>query len=73
MAVITDIGDANDIHPKHKQPVGGAAGLAARAMVYGEKVEYSGPLYASMKVDGNKAVLHFTHLGGGLTAKATAR
>lgn len=69
MAVTTDVGDANDIHPGQKQPVGHRLALAARALVYGEKIEYSGPLYESMKADGAKAVLSFGHVGGGLVAE----
>ncbi len=69
MAVITDLGDEKDIHPKQKAPVGERLALAARALAYGEKVVYSGPVYDSMKVDGNKAVLSFKHVGGGLVAK----
>lgn len=69
MAVTIDCGDANDIHPAHKQPVGARLALAARALAYGEKIEYSGPIFESMNVDGANAVLHFTHLGGGLVAK----
>jgi sialate O-acetylesterase len=69
MAVTVDCGDANDIHPAHKQPVGGRLALAARALAYGEKIEYSGPVFESVKIEGAKAVLHFTHLGGGLVAK----
>ena len=38
-------------------------------MAYGERIEFCGPAYANMKVQGNKAVLSFTHLGGGLVAK----
>jgi sialate O-acetylesterase len=69
MAVTIDCGDAEDIHPAHKQPVGARLALAARALAYGEKIEYSGPVVDAMDlVDGN-AVLHFTHLGGGLVAK----
>jgi sialate O-acetylesterase len=69
MAVTTDVGDANDIHPARKGPVGARLALAARALAYGEKIEYSGPLYHSMKVVGNKALISFTHVGGGLVAK----
>lgn len=69
MAVITDVGDPKDIHPKQKEPVGARLALAARAIAYGEKIEYSGPVYDSMKVDGNKAVLSFKHVGTGLTMK----
>ena len=69
MAVITDIGNETDIHPKQKEPVGGRVALAARAIAYGEKITYSGPVYASMKVKGEQAVLTFTHIGSGLMAK----
>jgi sialate O-acetylesterase len=69
MAVTMDCGDANEIHPTHKQPVGARLSLAARALAYGERVEYSGPVLESMAVEGNKAVLRFSHLGGGLVAK----
>ena len=69
MAVTIDCGDANDIHPPHKQPMGARLALAARALAYGEKLEYSGPLFESMKTKGSKAILRFTHIGGGLVAK----
>ena len=69
MAVITDIGNATDIHPTQKEPVGGRLALAARAIANGEKIEYSGPVYDSMRVEGDRAILSFTHIGGGLVAK----
>ena len=69
MAVITDIGDRTDIHPKPKEPVGVRLALAARAVTYGEKVEYSGPIYKELKIDGTKAVVSFAHVGKGLEAK----
>ncbi|HEV3259176.1 MAG TPA: sialate O-acetylesterase [Gemmataceae bacterium] len=72
MAVITDVGDEADIHPKRKAPVGGRLALAARALAYGEKVEYAGPVYAGMEVEGDKAVLSFKHRGGGLGARGGA-
>ena len=49
--------------------MGARLALAARALAYGEKIEYSGPIFDSMKIDGANAILHFTHLGGGLVAK----
>lgn len=69
MAVITDVGDAGDIHPTKKQPVGARLAIAARALAYGEKVEYSGPEYDTIAVKGNQATLTFKHLGGGLVAQ----
>lgn len=68
MAVTVDIGDADDIHPANKGPVGARLALAARALAYGEKLEYSGPLYSKFEVTGAKIVLHFTHATGGLVA-----
>jgi sialate O-acetylesterase len=69
MAVITDVGDAVDIHPRAKQPVGQRLALAARALAYGEPIEYSGPTLDGLSVAGNRAILTFKHLGGGLVAK----
>ena len=69
MAVITDVGDLKDIHPQKKEPVGVRLSLLARAQTYGEKVEDSGPAYKSLAVDGDKAVLTFDHIGGGLVAE----
>jgi sialate O-acetylesterase len=69
MAVITDVGDPKDIHPTKKQPVGERLALAARAIAYGEKIEYSGPIYQSMTIKDGKIVLNFDHVGKGLEAR----
>lgn len=69
MTVTTDVGDKDDIHPRKKEPVGLRLALAARALAYGEKIEYSGPLYESMKSENGKIILQFKHIGGGLMAK----
>ncbi len=69
MVVTVDVGDAEDIHPTHKRPVGERLSLAARALAYGEKLEYSGPLFNSMVIQGSQALLSFTHGGSGLMAK----
>jgi len=69
MTVTTDVGDAADIHPKKKEPVGQRLALAARALAYGEAIEYSGPHYDSMKAENGKIILNFKHTGGGLVAK----
>jgi len=69
LAVITDAGDPKNIHPVDKQPVGERLALAARALAYGHKVEYVGPLFDGVKFDGDKAVLTFKNTGGGLVAK----
>ncbi len=69
MAVTIDIGDGSDIHPKNKQDVGYRLALAAQAIAYGRDVVYSGPIYESMNVDGDKIRLHFKYVYGGLVAK----
>ena len=70
MAVIIDIGEARDIHPRNKQDVGARLALWALAKDYGRDIVPSGPLYKGMKVEGNKIRLSFDHVGGGLiTAK----
>ncbi|WP_195546554.1 sialate O-acetylesterase [Bacteroides intestinalis] len=66
MAVIIDKGEANDIHPKDKQAVGHRLALIARAKTYGEQIPYSGPMYHSYEVDGDKIILSFDHTEGGL-------
>jgi sialate O-acetylesterase len=68
MAVIIDIGEANDIHPRNKQDVGKRLALWALANSYDQDVVYSGPLYKSMRRDGNSIVLGFYHVDGGLVA-----
>jgi hypothetical protein len=69
MAVTVDVGDPNDIHPKRKLPVGQRLAWAARALAYGEAIEFSGPAYDTISVEGNRATLSFKHIGGGLEAR----
>lgn len=69
MAVIIDIGEEKDIHPKNKQDVGKRLALWAEKIAYGNDVVYSGPTYKSMRVEGNMAIIDFENIGGGLIAK----
>jgi sialate O-acetylesterase len=69
LIVTTDCGDAQDIHPPNKQPVGERLSLAARALAYHQNIEYSGPLYKSCKIKRRKVVLTFSHVGRKLTTK----
>jgi len=69
MAVTTDVGNPTDIHPTQKEPVGQRLALAARALAYHEKIEFSGPLYQEMKAQNDRISISFTHVGGGLVAK----
>lgn len=68
-AVTVDIGDAEDVHPRNKQDVGLRLALAARRIVYGEDIVYSGPTYRDHEVRDGRVVLSFDHAGGGLVAK----
>jgi sialate O-acetylesterase len=70
MAVINDIGDLKDIHPKNKQEVGHRLALLALAKTYGyDKIECSGPVFKSMGIEDNKLRINFDHVGAGLAAR----
>ena len=67
MAVITDIGAANDIHPRNKQDVGWRLAQWALHQTYGQKnLVPAGPFYKSLKVEGDAIRLSFDHVGSGL-------
>lgn len=69
MAVTIDLGEWNDIHPDNKKDVGERLALIARHFNYGEKkLVYSGPLYQSAKIEGNKIIVSFSNVGGGLVS-----
>ena len=69
MAVTIDTGEAKNVHPHNKEPLGDRLTRIALANTYGRKIEYYGPMYESMKVEGGAIRVTFSHLGGGLTAK----
>jgi sialate O-acetylesterase len=50
LAVITDVGEEEDVHPQRKAPVGARLALTARALAYGERIESSGPVFTRMDV-----------------------
>ena len=64
MAVIIDIGDANDIHPRDKLDVGHRLALWALAQTSHQTIEYSGPLYDSFVIEGDKVRIRFKHAHG---------
>jgi len=68
-AVITDLGDPHDIHPKNKQDVGKRLALIAQARIYGKAVEYSGPVFKTATIEGKTVRVRYDHLGGGLVVK----
>ena len=70
MAVITDLGEWNDIHPHNKEDVGKRLALLASKIAYHQKkLTASGPIIESAKLKGSKIILHFTETGSGLAAK----
>ena len=65
MAVITDIANVSDIHPRNKEEVGRRLSLWALSKTYQKGgIEFSGPLYKSMKIDGSRIILTFDHAHG---------
>ncbi len=68
LAVLIDQGEANDIHPRNKLIAGGRVAAIALAGHYGKDQPFSGPVYRSMRVEGDKIRLTFDHADGGLVA-----
>lgn len=72
-AVAIDVGEAADVHPKDKKPVGERLALLALARTYGVDVVCDGPEFRSMKIDGNRVVLTFDNTDGGLKIGSNAQ
>jgi sialate O-acetylesterase len=71
MAVTIDIGNPDDVHPTDKIDVGARLARAARALSYGEAIEYTGPLFRQATPEGNAIRIWFDHAKG-LMAKGGA-
>jgi len=70
MAVVNDVGNLQDIHPTDKQDVGHRLALLALAKTYGRQdLEYSGPTFYSLTVEGNTLRIKFDHAAGGLVSR----
>lgn len=69
MAITTDIGNADDIHPTNKQDVAKRLVAHALKMDYGKDILHSSPIYEAMQVEESKATLTFKYIGKGLTVK----
>jgi sialate O-acetylesterase len=69
-AVLIDIGESGDVHPRNKKDAGERLARIALAKDYGKSITWSGPVYDSMKINNGKATLTFTHVDGGLAARA---
>ncbi|MCJ8155730.1 beta galactosidase jelly roll domain-containing protein [Chryseobacterium sp. SSA4.19] len=69
MSVNYDLGEWNDIHPLNKKDMAKRLFLAARKLVYGEKLVSSGPAFRSMKVENSTVILSFDNVGKGLKSR----
>jgi sialate O-acetylesterase len=70
LAVINDIGEEKDIHPKNKQEVGRRLALWALAKDYGRAdTVHSGPMYKNSVIEGDQVRVQFDHIGGGLKTR----
>ncbi len=69
MAVILDVGDAEDIHPKDKKTVGHRLAQWALAQVYGRAIIPGGPLYRECRVEGDRMRILFDQAGDGLALR----
>ncbi len=67
-AVIVDLGEAQDIHPRNKQDVAKRLARWALARDYGIDVPYQSPTYGSMETDDGKIVVSLENVGEGLKA-----
>lgn len=66
VAVITDVGDKDDIHPNQKQPVGARLALLALRLAHGKDVACTGPVLHSHRAAKGAVVLNFDAVGSGL-------
>ncbi|MFO8028127.1 MAG: DUF6807 family protein [Opitutales bacterium] len=69
MAVINDIGDAKDIHPRNKKDVGERLARWALADDYDKDLIKSGPLYQGHEISGGTVTVAFDHVGEGLESR----
>jgi sialate O-acetylesterase len=64
MAVTSDHGLPNDVHPREKREIGRRLALVARAQVYGEKIEFSGPQPVEAIARAMAVEIIFSHAAG---------
>ncbi len=72
LAVTSDHGLPNDVHPREKREIGRRLALVARATVYGETIEFSGPQPLNARARGAQVELELSHAGGLKTDDAQA-
>lgn len=68
-AVLIDVGDSANVHPRNKKDVGARLAAIALGQTYGQAVPLSGPVYEAMKIEGGKIRLIFGKSHGGLLAR----
>lgn len=68
-AVLIDIGEAADVHPRNKKEAGDRLARLALARNYGHNLVDSGPVYESMKIQNGRIFLNFSRCDGGLLAR----
>jgi len=69
MAITTDVGDLENIHPAEKLKVAERLAFWAIAKDYGRtNLEHCGPIYNSMIIENDKIRINFDHLGQGLVS-----
>lgn len=69
MAVLIDVGEAGDVHPRNKKDVGERLASIVLARDYDKSIPFCGPTHDTMKIEGGKIILHFKHTHGGLVAR----
>jgi sialate O-acetylesterase len=72
-AVITDIGEANDIHPRNKWEVGRRLSLHALKGIYGKEIQASSPMLKAVHDFEGMTFLEIKEVGGGLMVKSDNR
>jgi sialate O-acetylesterase len=72
MAVLIDIGEANDIHPKNKAEVGRRLALNALYGTYGQDLIPCGPVYEGCTIEGDRIRVRFRWAEGLQTSDGAA-
>ena len=68
MAVSIDTGDAIELHPKNKKPIGLRHAYLALGKTYGFPIVHEGPVFSEFSQKESKVVIRFKSIGSGLMA-----
>jgi sialate O-acetylesterase len=69
IAVTVDIGEATNLHPANKREVGRRLAVAARHLIYGERIPPSGPAVENVTRRGTDVVVRFRDITGALSMR----